>query len=170
MYGNIGLQRYREADINSMTKEKLIVLLYEKIVSDLEEALVAHADDKPVAMIARVNHSQRIVSELRNALDHGVGGDVSRNLESIYDYLFHEHLQALVDRDPIHLTHCLTVLQPLLEAWRQVPAGAGDAAARDLVPTSANGPDPAQSVVEDQAGADRPGSAPPDSGALSISA
>ena len=42
MYSNLGAQRYREADINSMTKEKMIVLLYEKIISDLEARPPGH--------------------------------------------------------------------------------------------------------------------------------
>jgi len=130
MYNNLGVQRYREADINSMTKEKMIVLLYEQVVSDLEAARRAIADGDRLEMTCRVNHSQRIIAELRGALDHSIGGDISRNLESLYDYLFHEHLQVLVDQDDGHIDNCIKVLTPLLEAWRRIPAGTGDNAAR----------------------------------------
>jgi len=126
MYSNIGLRRYRETDISSMSREKIIVLLYEKMVSDLNEALSAIADGRRVDMTKRINHSQRIVTELRSALNHDVGGDIARNLDSLYDFLFHEHLQVLVDQDPAHVHNCLGVIAPLLDAWRKVPAGAAE--------------------------------------------
>ena len=120
MYTAQGVQAYRQTDISSMTREKLIVLLYEKIVSDLHEVQAAIGQNDRIAMTQRANHSQRIISELRNALDHSIGGDISRNLEALYDYLFHQHLELLVDQDPSHVRNCLRVLEPLLDAWRQV--------------------------------------------------
>ena len=149
MYSNLGAQRYREADINSMTKEKMIVLLYEKIISDLEAARRAIVEQDRVEMTRKVNHSQRIVLELRNALDHSIGGEISRNLESLYDYLFHEHLEILIDQSPEHIDNCLTVLEPLLAAWQQIPAGTGEKAQREQVNNQmspADGPDPASEM------------------------
>jgi len=152
MYGNSGVQRYRETDLGTMTKEKMIVLLYEKIIQDLENARTAIEADDRVEMTRLVNHSQRIVSELRAALDHSIGGDVSRNLESLYDYLFHEHLLLLVDCDQAHVTNSVNVVTPLLEAWRQIPSGTGDLAARDrargILPEE-TGPDPASTPVDE---------------------
>ncbi len=131
MYSNQGVQRYQETNINSISREKMIVMLYERMQSDLLGAAKAIRESNRVEMTRLVNHSQRIVSELRGALDHSVGGDVSRNLESLYDFMFHEHLQVLVDQNEAHVENCLRVIQPLLEAWRQIPAGTGDRAAAD---------------------------------------
>ncbi|PID81918.1 flagellar export chaperone FliS, partial [bacterium DOLZORAL124_64_63] len=107
MYGNHGVQRYKETNINSISREKMIVMLYERMQSDLLGAAKAIGADDRVEMTRLVNHSQRIVSELRGALDHTIGGEVSRNLESLYDYLFHEHLQVLVDQDEAHIRNSL---------------------------------------------------------------
>ena len=140
MYGNQGVRRYRETDLGTMTREKMVVLLYEKMISDLEEAKRALKDGQRAHFIQRVNHSQRIVAELRGALDQRVGGDIARNLEAIYDFLFREHLSLLIDREPARAQTCIDILRPLLEAWRQIPNGTADAAAR----AAAAGPDPAQ--------------------------
>ncbi len=131
MYTRTGVQAYRETDIQSMTREKMIVLLYEKLVSDLNEAKAATERGDRVAMTKRINHSQRIISELRNALDHSIGGDISRNLESLYDFMFHEHLEMMVDQETRHVDNCIRVITPLLDAWRNVPVGSGEQAARD---------------------------------------
>lgn len=153
MYNNIGLQRYKEADVNSMTKEKMIILLYEKMESDLEQAKSALGSGDIVLFSQRVNHSQRIVAELRGALDHEIGGDISRNLEALYDYLFHEHLQVIIDRDAAHLENCIRVLEPLLDAWRRIPTGTAQRAAqehaRGELGTGQNGPDSATSQGEE---------------------
>ena len=130
MYGNQGAQRYRETESATMSRERVVIMLYEKMVSDLEEAAVAiEAGDRSL-FTQRVNHSQRIVTELRNALDQAVGGEIARNLEAIYDFLFREHLQPPGRSRSRAAPAPAPVLQPLLEAWRQVPRLAGEPGGR----------------------------------------
>jgi flagellar protein FliS len=146
MYSNQGVQRYRETDISSMSSEKMIVLLYERIVTDLEGAKRAIADGDRIEMTKQVNHSQRIIAELRNALDHSIGGEISQNLDALYNFMFHQHLDLLLDKDPVHIDNCLNVIAPLLDAWRQIPTGTGQKAAQDQVrgnQSPATGPEPA---------------------------
>lgn len=178
MYSNLGVQRYRETDLNSMSSEKMIVLLYERIVTDLQSARRALENDDRIEMIKQINHSQRIISELRSALDHSIGGEISRNLDSLYTFLFHEHLEILLDRDPVHLDNCLKVITPLLDAWSRIPNGTGDRAAQEKARgelNGQNGPEPASSSGEEKtdsrtSGETVPGSAPRKSSLLSVSA
>ena len=155
MYNNLGVQRYRETDINSMSSEKMIVLLYERIVADLEAARLAIEKGDQIEMTKQVNHSQRIIAELRGALDHSIGGEIAENLESLYSFLFHEHLEILLNRDVLYVDNCINVITPLLDAWRKIPTGTGDKAAQDqtrgLLGSEA-GPDPASEKDEDQIG------------------
>ena len=122
------IQRYIEADLKSISPEKMLVLLYEKMANDLLEARLAIAANNRIRMADRITHSQQIITELRNALDHDIGGEISRNLEALYDFMFVEHLKILVDQNPEHVDNCLAVLSPLLAAWRQIPPGAADEA------------------------------------------
>lgn len=126
----MGIQSYLEADIKSLSQEKLLVLLYEKMARDLLAAHRAMETGDRVTMNERISHSQRIIAELHSALDHSVGGEIPANLEALYDYLFAEHLAALVDQDTRHVDNCLAVIKPLLEAWRQIPPGTAREAAR----------------------------------------
>jgi flagellar protein FliS len=143
MYGNQGVQRYRDTALGTMTREKMVVLLYEKAISDLEDAIAAIEVDDRLRFTQRINHSQRIVAELRGALDHSIGGEISRNLEALYDFLFQQHLRLLVERDPQLVRSCIQVLRPLLDAWRQVPNGTAETAARERMHGSPTGADPA---------------------------
>ncbi len=149
MYNNRGVQQYREADINSMSREKMIVLLYEKMQSDLILAKKAIEENNRIEMTKKINHSQRIVSELRGALDHTIGGDVSQNLENLYDFMFHEHLEVLVNQKAIHVDNCLRVIAPLLEAWRQIPNGTGEKVLREGL-DSVSGVEPATETVSSE--------------------
>jgi flagellar protein FliS len=144
MYDPRSIRRYQEADVGSMSKEKMIILLYEKMITCYEQAERALQNQDRIAMSERVTLAQRIVTELRNALDHAVGGEVARNLESLYDFVFHQNLEVLVDLDPEHLRNCVRVLAPLLEAWRQIPPGTAERAAREQsAAPSPGGPEPA---------------------------
>ena len=149
MYNRSGVQCYRETDIQTMRTEKMIVLLYERIVADLSGARKALLAGNRVDMTSKVSHSQRIVLELQAALDHSIGGEIAANLESLYGFLFQEHLAVLVDQDVKHLDDCLAVLDPLLEAWRKIPSGSGERAAQEQSqndPTA--GPDPSSPTPE----------------------
>jgi len=167
MYNNHGVQRYRETDINSISKEKMIVLLYERMQSDLMGAKKSIGENNRIEMTKKINHSQRIVSELRGALDHSIGGDVSQNLESLYDFMFHEHLEVLVDLKVEHVENCLKVIAPLLDAWRQIPNGSGDKTAQEIA-SSQSGVEPAKETVP--AGDTPPEPAPGTTSLLSVSA
>jgi len=168
----MGVQRYIEADIKSISREKLLVLLYEKMANDLLEARLAIAAGDRIRMADRITHSQQIITELHNALDHSLGGEISRNLEALYDFLFVEHLAILVDQDPRHIDNCLAVMTPLLAAWREIPPGTAEKAARtrarelrreasDSEPspsTPDSGPVPVPGTDEDQERKDQPSS------------
>ena len=140
-YGN-GTQRYRETDIGTMSPGKIVVMLYERVVRDLEQARDALERGDRGTVNRLVVHSQTIISELRGALNHGAGGEVSANLDALYEWLFHEHLTLLSDPEAGRIDDCLKVVAPLLDAWRQVQSGGADAA-RSLA-AAASGPDPAR--------------------------
>ncbi|HOX26462.1 MAG TPA: flagellar protein FliS [Candidatus Krumholzibacteria bacterium] len=125
MHYRRGVQTYRETDLQTMGKEKLIVLLYQKMLEHFAAAADAAGGDRP-EMSRRLGLAQRIVTELRGALDHAVGGQIAENLAALYNFAFHEILQMQVDQDPVHAVNCQRVLEPLLEAWRAIPPGAGD--------------------------------------------
>jgi len=168
MYSNLGVQRYRETDISSMSSEKMIVLLYERIVTDLKAAEKAIADNDRIKMTKNINHSQRIISELRSALDHSIGGEISQNLDDLYNFLFHQHLEILVDQDPVHIKNCIKVVTPLLEAWSQIPTGTGEKAAQDRARGNLN--NPPDKANQPETGPDSASTEPESDGPASISA
>ncbi|MFO7608838.1 MAG: flagellar export chaperone FliS [Candidatus Krumholzibacteriia bacterium] len=146
-YGN-GTQRYRETDIGTMSPEKIIVMLYERAIRDLEQAGEALGRGERGEVNRLVLHSQTIIAELRAALDHRAGGEVAANLESLYEWLFREHLALLAAPEARRLDDCVKVLTPLLEAWRAIPAGSAENARRLAAAAAGSGPVPANRYGE----------------------
>jgi flagellar protein FliS len=140
-----GIQAYRRTDLQTIAKEKLIVLLYEKMLEHFDAAAAALPDDRP-EMTRRLNLAQRIVTELQNALDFSVGGEIAENLASLYDFVFREILAMQVDRDPAHARNACEVLEPLLAAWSAIPPGTGDRALRPEAGTQPAPDGPTQST------------------------
>lgn len=150
MYDNeFHAQRYRQADVGSMSPEKMIVALYERVLRDLDNARIALDGGDLATYNTEICHAQAIVTELRGSLDHSVGGEIAGNLDALYDFVFRKLLGALADRDADALKTCRTVLEPLLKAWRQVPAGAGQKEAeRRAQEAAGSGADPATQTGE----------------------
>lgn len=62
---------------------------------------------------------QDIVVELSNSLDFEVGGEVAKELASLYDYLLYSSTQANIKIDKTHLEGCLKVLNTLYDGWTE---------------------------------------------------
>jgi len=170
MYTQRGADAYRSDDTNTMTQEKIIVALYERMVSDLNEAGEAIGAEDRLKMTARVNHSQQIVVELRNSLDHSIGGDISHTLESLYDFLFQEHLQLLVDCNPDHISNCIGTIEPLLAAWRKIPVGTCERAQRQHAKGNLIASEQDIPVIVAKEGKDQPAELVSESELVSVSA
>ncbi|MGE3811763.1 MAG: flagellar export chaperone FliS [Candidatus Nanopelagicales bacterium] len=116
---------YTDAKLTTASPQKLLVLLYDRLVLDLdraEESLAAgrsaHAD---------LVHAQDIVMELLSSLDTEMwtGGQA---LASIYTYLHTQLVTANVRRDAAIVAEVRSHVVPLRDAWRQA-AGMGPTAA-----------------------------------------
>lgn len=123
-----GIRCYQETEVQTIGPEKLIVLLYEGLVRYLNQARAALATRDMAAKARQINNAQAVVLELRNALDHEAGGAIAGNLAALYNYIFTENINALIDNDPRHIDNNLRVLQPLLDAWSRIPAGTAERA------------------------------------------
>ncbi len=145
-----GIRCYQETAVQTLGPEKLIVLLYEGLLRYLRQARAAIAARDMAGKARSVNNAQAIVVELKNSLDHAVGGGIAANLETLYNYIFTEDVNLLIDNDPAHVENVERVLAPLLEAWRQIPPGTAERARRER--ESAAAPAPAPAVQRTPAG------------------
>ena len=111
---------YRQNAILTASKEKIVKLLYEGAIRNLERGRLFLSDPKTThgAQAGEaLGNALSIVAELRSVLDHQVGGQISKDLDRLYEFSEHQITQANVTRTPQPVEHTLKVLRTLKESW-----------------------------------------------------
>ncbi|UDY37174.1 flagellar export chaperone FliS [Dermatobacter hominis] len=104
------------AERTTVSQERLLVLVYERLVRDLADADDAMERSDRAAAHAALIHAQDIVAELDAALDETVWA-AAGELSSIYHYLHGRLVQANLAMDRAALADATAAVTPLLDAW-----------------------------------------------------
>ncbi|HRX50900.1 MAG TPA: flagellar export chaperone FliS [Candidatus Krumholzibacteria bacterium] len=115
------IRQYQTVAVQSVTPERMIVMLYEGMDRFLDRTLQALLDGDIAERALNVGKVQAILNELEAALDHEAGASFTRDLSALYRFCHRELTELSIDRDPVHIDHVKRTLRPLLAAWREVP-------------------------------------------------
>ncbi len=114
-----GLGAYKKTSVETASKEQILLMLYQAAIKNSKKAMDA-IDQKNIAKKGEyIGKMQDIVVELSNSLDFEVGGDVAKELSSLYDYILYASTQANIKIDKQHLEGCLRVLNTLYDGWTE---------------------------------------------------
>jgi flagellar protein FliS len=129
---------YLESKILSADPMELVQMLYQAALDRTCEARDRLARGDITGRSASVSKAMAIISELTASLNHEAGGEISRNLAELYDYMLKRLLDANFKQIDGPLAETEQLLRTLLEGWRgarqQVvsqPANVSDRAAQD---------------------------------------
>ena len=113
--------RYLGDSVATASPQRILVMLYDRLVLDLERAEMALDTGDRTEAAAQIQHAQDIVFELRESLrvDAWEGGP---RLAALYSWMIIELVQAGVKRDRNRVTACRQIAEPLRDAWRQAAA------------------------------------------------
>lgn len=112
------IDAYRKSRATTATPAQLIGMLYDALLVSLHQATEALEGGRRLAATEQLVRSQRIVTELRCSLDLSAG-ELSRNLDRIYAYVWGQLVAANVSREPATVTACITLVSPLRKAWAE---------------------------------------------------
>lgn len=110
-------QKYKTTSIQSASREKLLLMMYEGAIKFVKLAITAAEQKKIADRGINIGRAYDIVLELNNTLDHKVGGDISKNLEQLYMFITEQLTQANITGDPKYLKSSLKILETLYEGW-----------------------------------------------------
>jgi flagellar secretion chaperone FliS len=114
-----GLGAYKKTSVETASKEQILLMLYQAAIKNCKKAIEA-IENKNVAKKGEyIGKMQDIIVELSNSLDFEVGGDVAKELASLYDYILFSSTQANIKLDKTHLEGCLRVLNTLYDGWTE---------------------------------------------------
>ena len=112
-------QKYKETSIQSASKEKLLLMMYEGAIKFTKKAVIAIEQKNIAERCVNIGRAYDIVMELNNTLDHKVGGDVAKNLEQLYMFITEQYTKSNISGSPEPLKASLKILETLYDGWVQ---------------------------------------------------
>lgn len=116
------LETYRQNAITTQAPAQVVVLLYEGAVRFLKQAQQAMQRRDHSQKAYFIGRAQEIVFELNASLNMDAGKDISKNLRSLYTYIW-THLNEVCTRNNQELLdRIITVLEDMAGAWKKISA------------------------------------------------
>jgi flagellar protein FliS len=119
---------YKETTIKTAGQGQLIVMLYDEAAKQLTKAIelleqnnTQKKDPGRIEQISKaVMKTEEILTELMVSLDFEQGGEISKNLFSLYTWFNRELLEANINKDVSRMTTVKDMISELRNAWSQI--------------------------------------------------
>lgn len=112
-------KQYKKASVQSASKEKILLMLYEGAIKHIKKAKLAIEADDRARRGEHIGYAYDIIMELNTTLNHSVSPEVASNLERLYMFITDQLTQANVKGDAKPLNDSLKVLEILYDGWVQ---------------------------------------------------
>lgn len=96
----------------------LVVILYDLLVHDLEQAIAAFAEQNIERRTKEIKHAFLVLQQLEGSMD--MEQDAAHNLSRFYSALRRNILQAQIKADPGILRKQIDLVLDVRRAWQQV--------------------------------------------------
>lgn len=132
------LNQYNRDAILSATPVRLLTMLYDRLLLDLNRAEAAQFTQDWAAASQQLLHAQAIIAELSSTLkvDEWDGGP---GLFALYNYTSQVLIDANVKRDVGRTREAIGLLEPLRTAWHEAAAAVPALAPTTQAATSTGG-------------------------------
>ncbi|NLB17461.1 MAG: flagellar export chaperone FliS [Syntrophomonadaceae bacterium] len=107
---------YKNAAIETTSPGKLLLLLYDAAICNLEEAVINIGDKDIAAAHHRLIKGQDIVLEFICTLN--MDYEISHKLKDLYDYMYRRLVEANVKKDVEIIEEVRGLLGELRDTWR----------------------------------------------------
>ena len=126
-YKNASLT-YKETKIKTASQGQLIIMLYEEAIRQLTMAIemleLKNENKKIHDKIEKINKAimkaEEIITELMVSLDFDNGGDIAKNLFSLYSWFNKELLEASISQDVQRIINVKNMFTDLHNTWKQI--------------------------------------------------
>lgn len=126
---------YQKTNVSTASQGRLVVLLYEGAVKHMAAAMALfEADGKLKASNIEeygihLQKAQAIITELQVSLDMEKGGEIAKNLMSLYVFFNEELLDATIHHNKEKLQSVHKMMNDLAESWRAISNSTANAPA-----------------------------------------
>ena len=121
---NNRVNAYKETQIKTAGQGKMIVMVYDEAIRQLDRALSCLESEKKHHKLDVVNNSilktQDLITELMVSLDFDKGGEIAHNLFSLYVFFNQKLMEANIQKDHEPIALIRKQLSELRGAWYQI--------------------------------------------------
>jgi len=116
------LNAYRQTKVKTASQGRLIVMLYDEAVKQLDLAIeeIRKPDRKLDKFHNSIVKTQDIITELMASLDFDKGGDIAQNLYNLYMYFNQQLLQSNMNKTTESLEEIKNMMSDLRGAWASI--------------------------------------------------
>ena len=118
-YTNAG-NAYKSNQVMTAPKKKLIIMLYEGAIKNLKLSKIAMFEKNIEKANTNLIKTQNILAELMSTLNFEEGGDIAKNLLSLYQYMYEKTVVANVEKNPDPVDEVIGFLEELKDVWAQI--------------------------------------------------
>lgn len=114
---------YKNSEVGSAGKMRLVILMYDGIIRFLGECMNKMEKGDVAGRGLYISKAQKILNELQGSLNKQVGGEVAENLERLYSFIMNNLTNANINGDTALIEQSIKVLRNLRDAWQQLMSG-----------------------------------------------
>lgn len=117
---------YQKSNVGTASQGRLVVLLYEGAIKQLNGALSLYDENDKIKVSnleqfgIHLQKTQAIITELECSLDMEKGGEIAKNLMSLYLFFNEELSNAVINHDKAKIQFVLKMMNELVVSWRVV--------------------------------------------------
>ncbi len=116
------LNAYHQTRVKTAGQGRLIVMLYDEAIKQMDKAEKEMAGPSPKldSVHNSIVKAQDVITELMASLDFEKGGEIARNLYSLYTFFNQQLMEANIQKKPGHLKDIRNMLVELRDAWAAI--------------------------------------------------
>lgn len=113
-------QAYQKAAVGTMDQRRLIVMLYDGAIKFLSTAVEKMEEEDRYEAHRNLIKGKSIIAELLASLNMEQGGEIARNLQRLYTYMFNELIEANLEADTARIRGVAKLMRELRNGWKEM--------------------------------------------------
>ena len=111
---------YKKASVNTLDQNKLIIMLYDGAIKNANFAIQYMESGEIEKVHDSLIKTKNIVTELLATQNMDHGGEIAKNLKSLYSYMFSLLIEANMEKKSKPVLTVIDLLKELRGAWVQI--------------------------------------------------
>ena len=120
MKGRNAEQQYKQMQIKTAGPGKLLLMLYQGSIKFMKLAVKGIELNNIEAAHENIIKAQNIILELKGTLNKEQGGEIAKNLERLYDFIYQELLRANLRKEKEHIENVIPLVEDLFESYQEI--------------------------------------------------